>query len=170
MDLKVKRISDLASYPRKSHGEDACFDLYATGFKDGCFVGSWIFDTGIALEIPYGYYGQILTRSSCAKIGLVVLGGVIDSGYRGEIKIIVHAPNIADFVQCEEMEEILKGYVNTSYIDKTTHKTTYLEGHSIAQLVILPVQDITIVACEELSETERGTNGFGSTNKTKLDM
>ena len=67
----------------------------------------------------------------------------------------------------EEMEEILKGYVNTSYIDKTTHETTYLEGHSIAQLVVLPVQDITIVACEELSETERGTNGFGSTNKNK---
>jgi dUTP pyrophosphatase len=170
MDLKVKKITDLASYPRKSHWGDACFDLYATGFKDGCFVGSWIFDTGIAIEIPDGYYGQILTRSSCAKIGLVVLGGVIDSGYRGEIKIIVHALNINDFAKCEEMEEILKGYVNTSYIDKTTHETTYLEGHSIAQLVILPVQDITIVACEELSETERGTNGFGSTNKNKLDM
>ena len=168
MDLRVKKITDLASYPRKWHRGDACFDLYATGFKDGCFVGSWIFDTGIAIEIPYGYYGQILTRSSCAKIGLVVLGGVIDSGYSGEIKIIVHAPNLTDFETCAEIEQILKGYVNTSYIDKTTHETTYIEGFSIAQLVILPVQDINIVTCEELSETERGTNGFGSTNKNKI--
>lgn len=168
MDLKVKKISDLASYPRKWHRGDACFDLYATGFKDGCFMGSWIFDTGIAIEIPYGYYGQILTRSSCAKIGLVVLGGVIDSGYSGEIKIIVHAPNLPNFETCAEIEQILKGYVNTSYIDKTTHETTYIEGFSIAQLVILPVQDINIVTCEELSETERGTNGFGSTNKNKI--
>ena len=159
MDLKVKKISDLASYPRKSHRGDACFNLYATGFKDGSFVGSWILDTGIALEIPYGYYGQILTRSSCAKKGLIVLGGVIDSGYRGEVKVIIYTPVVQTAEDAEEMEKSFEEYTTKQWTD-----IAYMVGKPIAQLAILPVPKFVVVEYQDLSETDRGVGGFGSTD------
>jgi len=155
MELKIKRLKKFAQLPKKSHASDACFDLYATDFQDGLFSGSWIFNTGIAIEIPEGYYGQILTRSSCAKKGLIVLGGVIDSGYRGEVKVIIYTPVVQTAEDAEEMEKSFEEYTTKQWTD-----IAYMVGKPIAQLAILPVPKFEVVESQDLSETDRGVGGL----------
>ncbi len=99
-------------------------------------------ETGLHLEIPGGYVGLVKDRSSVAAAGLRTLAGVIDSAYRGELKILL--VNLA-----EEMRDIRI-------------------GQKIAQLVIVPVYHAPIdfvASQEELSSTERGADGFGSTGE-----
>ena len=97
-----------------------------------------IISTGIALAIPSGYVGLVWDKSGiAAKHGLKTMGGVVDSGYRGEIKIIVH--NLSE-----------EPYLVT-------------KGTKIAQLLIQPVEQRTIVEVDTLDETTRGEGGFGST-------
>lgn len=93
--------------------------------------------TGIRVEIPVGYGGFLMTKSSQAAKGLVVLGGVIDSGYRGEI--IVCLLNASDEMQPIDFKQ------------------------KVCQLVILPVVHASFVTCENLKDSERGEGGFGST-------
>jgi dUTP pyrophosphatase len=98
--------------------------------------------TGIMCEIPSGYYGQVATKSSLARKGLIVLGGVIDSGYRGEIEVVLY---------------------------NTTGKLkTVLQGDKIAQLIIIPIWhgETFQVNQTNLSESERGTKGFGSSGSS----
>lgn len=95
--------------------------------------------TGIAIEIPEGYFGLIRDRSSFGSRGIVVCGGVIDSDYRGEILVCL---------------KMIGG------VDHSIEK-----GDKIAQLIILPVPQYELVECEELSETKRGDGGFGSTGR-----
>ena len=96
--------------------------------------------TGIAAQIPEGYVGLVWDKSGIAiKEGIKTLGGVIDSGYRGEI--LVGMINLGD-----------KDYV-------------FETGHKLAQLLIQKVEHIEVVEVRELSETPRGKGGFGSTGK-----
>jgi dUTP pyrophosphatase len=125
---------------RKTEGA-AGFDLFYDGEEIDFAPGDQkILSTGVSLEIMGGYYGQIAPRSGLAvEYGIVVLGGIIDSDYRGEVKVIL----------------------------KNTGKKLWLvrRGDRIAQLLILPCYqgDLTLVA--SLSETDRGAGGFGSTGK-----
>ena len=136
MDLKVKMLACTAKLPTKAHPSDAAFDLYAD-------IGANIYPnttvkvtTGIAVEIPDGYYAQILGRSGLASQGVHVTGGVIDSGYRGEWQVILHCTN-------------KNGY-------------EFKAGDKIAQFVLHEVPQARIVVVEELSDTARGNKGFGS--------
>jgi dUTP pyrophosphatase len=96
--------------------------------------------TGIAMEIPEGYVGLVWDKSGLShKFGLKVLGGVIDSGYRGEVKV---------------------GIINLS-----TEKYFLEKGHKVAQMLIQKVEKTEIVEVAELTDSERGEGGFGSTGK-----
>lgn len=140
MKVKIKKLHDSAVVPTKAHEQDAGFDLVAISKDDvdEGVCGFIEYDTGIGLEIPEGYVGLIYPRSSISKTGHILANsvGVIDSNYRGSIK--VRFKTIPD---CKEYEI----------------------GDRVAQLIIMPYPSIEFEEVEELSNTDRGNSGFGST-------
>lgn len=147
LKLKVKKLHPDAKLPTKAYESDAAFDLYLCGdnsWQTG--RGVYILRTGIAVEIPEGYYGQIACRSSLGREGYVVLGGVIDSSYRGEVCVMLTR-------------------MNEPASSSTFPSLVFSPGDRIAQLLILPVPQVAVVEVDELSSSERGTGGFGSTGK-----
>lgn len=153
LKLKVAKLNDFATVKMPDPG-DAGLDLSFAGD-----LPIWVepgknisIPTGLAVEIPEGFYGQILGRSSLAKKGLVPLGGVIDSSYRGEIIIVL---------------QNLNRFPTEWFHDSDSFKVE--PGDRVAQLVVLPILDfagggnIDVVDQSELSDTSRGDKGFGST-------
>ena len=142
--LKVKLLHSDAKVPTRANATDAGLDLraYIDGLDKYIPSGSRLtIGTGISIKIPTGYVGRILPRSGlAAKSGIDVLAGVIDSGYTGEIKVVL---------------------LNT---DKT-NGFNIAKNDRIAQLVIQKIELWNPVVVEELDETERGENGFGSSGK-----
>lgn len=140
MKLKVKRLNKGAKIPSYATYDDAGMDLHTTEeilIRPG---DSAIIPTGIATEIPVGYVGLIWDRSGIGiKHNLKVMGGVIDSGYRGEIRI---------------------GMVNLS---KKEYK--FEKGDKVAQMIIQAKENPEIVESDELSDSERGEGTLGSTGK-----
>lgn len=140
--IKVKRLNQDAVIPKYSKTGDAGMDLTATGYR---VLSSSIVEyrTGLAFEIPDGYVGLIFPRSSISNTTLTLANavGVVDSGYRGEVTFRFRG----------------------SPFDKNS--TLYQKGDRIGQLVVLPYPDVFMVETEDLSETERGTGGYGSTGK-----
>lgn len=152
MKLKVKKLYDDAKLPTKAHATDAGFDLYAYNYPEaGPYDiprygdSRWTIikiRTGIAVEIPAGYYGRIAEKSGLAAKGLRVHGGVIDAGYRGEIVVLCSA-----------------------WVRKDYHLEIKL-GEKIAQLIITPIADVhEVEEVTELSESDRGAGAFGSTGE-----
>lgn len=140
MEIRIKKLRDNAVIPAKAHTTDAGFDLTATS-KEKDAYGNIVYGTGIALEIPENHVGLLFPRSSNAKKDLLLTNsvGVIDSGYRGEL--------------------MLK-FKNIGFI-----KSHYNIGDRIGQLIIIPYPEVTFVETDELSETQRGNGGYGSTGK-----
>ena len=143
MQVKIKKTHKNAVIPSYAKDGDAGLDLTAVDFRTD-EQGNYVYDTGIALEIPKGYVGLVFPRSSIADKELLLTNsvGVIDSGYRGSIKAKFKPTN------------------NTK-----TNINIYKIGDRIAQLIILPYPQINFEEVEKLSETERGAKGYGSTNK-----
>lgn len=136
--IPFKKLHPDAVEPTYAKLGDAGMDLTAISH-----VSKGIYDeygTGIALEIPEGYVGLIYPRSSVSGKSQILANsvGVIDSGYRGELKLRFKTLN-------------------------NVH--TYAVGDKIGQLVIMPVPAVTLIETQELSETARGEGGFGSTGK-----
>jgi dUTP pyrophosphatase len=140
MKVKIKKLHPSAVVPSYSKPGDAGLDLTITTINDAPFQVTYGF--GIALEIPDGYVGLVFPRSSIKKTELILSNsvGVIDSGYRGEIMAVFNK---------------LAGSVS--------HK--YYVGDRALQLIIVPYPKIELEEVNELSETERGQGGFGSTGK-----
>lgn len=146
MNIKIKKLSPLAKTPTYATDGSGCFDLYAinplaTLVHEGYPV---TFDTGLAFEIPPGYGMFILSRSGHGfnfDTRLANCVGFIDSDYRGEIMVKL----TTDIERDEAMP------------------LTILPGDRIAQACILPVPRIGFNVVQALSETARGTGGFGST-------
>lgn len=146
MKVNFKKLNKLAVVPKKAHKSDAGFDLTAISMgivqehdEHGASIEEYVeYGTGLSIEIPDGYVGLLFPRSSVSKYGMSLCNsvGVIDSGYRGEVKLRFYAT------------------------DKV-----YLIGDKIGQLVIMPYPEIDFVECNELSKSDRNTGGFGSTNK-----
>jgi len=136
------RLAALGLTPAAPKPGDAGYDLYAL---DAVNLAPWsraLIATGVYLEIPPGYVGLVKDRSSMALAGLHTMGGVIDSGYRGEIRIILLNTNDTDYV--------------------------IRAGHKIAQIIVIPCYTEALTAVESLdalSATERGAGGFGSTGE-----
>lgn len=146
MELKFKKLSDKAVLPIRAHKGDAGLDLSCTSIQTAlneCGQMLLIYHTDLAVEIPEGYVGLLFPRSSIYKKSLIQSNcvGVIDSGYRGEIMAIFRSTT--DVVPA-----------------------IYKEGERFCQLVIVPIPEVEIVEATELSGSDRGDNGFGSTNET----
>jgi|SRR5665213_332517 len=143
MELKVKRLNEQATIPTRANPGDLGFDLFSMDtvvVQAGQTVAA---KTGVACEFPEGWGALIKARSSQGKRGLDVFGGVVDSGYRGEIVVLLH--NSAD--------------------PSSEDTIIYDKGDKIAQLVL--VQVFTGVAKEvyKLEDSVRGEKGFGSSGR-----
>jgi dUTP pyrophosphatase len=159
IQVKFRRISPDATVPTKAHASDSGFDLTAVSEPFVGEDGYLQYHTGIALELPEGYEGQIRPRSSISKYDLVLANGgpgTIDESYRGEI--IVRFKPVDRFAQGPFVSGLFPT-VSTQNIDKLR---VYHKGDRIAQLVIVPVPRVELIEVENLSETARGTGGFGS--------
>ncbi len=143
MELPVARLNDAAVLPTRAHEGDAGLDLYAC---ESAHIGPgerWSVGTGIAVEIPDGHAGLVLPRSGLAKkngISLVNSPGLIDSGYRGEIRVLLLNTDPAELFRVAP-------------------------GDRIAQLVIAPIALAEPVERESLTESARGEGGFGSSGR-----
>jgi len=169
LKTKVKFLHENATF-KKAHSTDSGYDLTACGYE---YKGNglWLINLGVVVEPPNGYYFEIVPRSSFAKKPFVLANelGCIDMSYRGEIMFPVRHriiqwfdDNLEDdeiFVKGEWIKrELLKQLIKTD-IDNT------LLNQRIAQAILRKYYDSEIIAVDELSETERGSGGFGSTGQ-----
>ena len=145
MNINIKKLSEEAVLP--SYATDGSAGLDLTACKMGIQLGedgvpSVVYDTQISIEIPEGYVGLVFMRSSIANksISMTNAVGVIDSDYRGPI--------------------LLKYKLNTN-----TNPSLYKEGDRVGQLVIVEIPRIEFTEVAELSSTDRGDGGYGSTDK-----
>ncbi|MFT4310596.1 MAG: dUTP diphosphatase [Candidatus Woesearchaeota archaeon] len=138
--LNVKKLHPQAIIPEFQRKGDAAVDLHTTQTITIEPQQRMAAPTGIATEFPSGYVALIKDRSGLAlKNGIHTLGGVIDANYRGEIKVILH---------------------NTSH-----EAYTIQVGERIAQMILLQLPHISIQEVDELSDSNRGQLGFGSSGK-----
>lgn len=139
MKIRFKKINPDAVTPKQCTNGAAGFDLTAVSVDEDALTVRC--DTGIAVEIPNGYAGLLFPRSSVYKTGLAMANsvGLIDSDFRGAISAIFY---------------------------KRRHEVNpYKVGDRVAQLVIVPIMNVKFVEADELSETERGAGGYGSTGR-----
>lgn len=137
--VKFKKLAENAVIPTKGTPDSAGFDLTATSRT---FTGGkWVYGTGIAMEIPKGYVGLAFPRSSVSNKNMSLANsvGVIDSDYRGEI--------------------------TAKFRPDADYPVVYNVGERIAQIIIIPYPEVEFEEVEELSDTDRGTGGYGSTGK-----
>ncbi|MCX7972895.1 MAG: dUTP diphosphatase [Candidatus Aminicenantes bacterium] len=139
MTLRVRKLNPLAKLPQYSHSGDAGLDLFASEeilLKPGEIKA---IGTGLQMAIPPGYVGLIWDKSGLSLRGLHRLAGVIDSSYRGEVRVVL---------------------VNLAQEDLIVQP-----GMKIAQLLIQPIEIVEIEEVKELESTSRGEKGFGSTGQ-----
>lgn len=143
MELRVAKLKEGAVVPTRAHEGDAGLDLYAC---EPAHLGPgerWSIGTGVAVEIPDGHSGLVLPRSGLARdhgIALVNSPGLIDSGYRGELRVLLLNTDPAETFRVEP-------------------------GDRIAQLVVTPIAMPEPVEVEDLAESLRGGGGFGSSGR-----
>ena len=142
--VKFKKLNDEAVIPSYAKEGDAGLDLTAVSFEYDATLDAYVYHTGLAMEIPKGYVGLVYPRSSNRKTDAYMTNhvGVIDSGYRGEV--------LVTFKNRDKLSLIMAPYVS---------------GERVAQLIVMAYPMINVVEATELSETERGTDGHGSTGK-----
>lgn len=142
--IKIKKLVKESVIPKYAKNGDGAMDLTATSkwYDDN---GNVCFGTGLAFEIPQGYVGLLFPRSSNAKKDLLLSNsvGVLDSGYRGEVMFK------------------FKPSLNSEY----RIVTDYEIGDRIGQLIIIPYPQIEFEEVYDLSDSERGKGGYGSTGK-----
>ena len=137
-------LDEGATMPTRAHETDAGLDLYSRDDRviwptvNGC--DGAVFDTGVHMEIPHGFFGKVESKSGLnVNNGIVSCGGVIDEGYTGSIAVKLY--NLGT-----------RGYA-------------VRKGDKIAQIIIQPYAAPELELVDKLDETERGDNGFGSTGK-----
>jgi dUTP pyrophosphatase len=143
VELRVSKLVDGATLPTRAHEGDAGLDLYAC---EAAHVGPgerWSVGTGVAVEIPAAHAGLVLPRSGIARdhgISLVNSPGLIDAGYRGELRVLLLNTDPAETFRVET-------------------------GDRIAQLVIAPIALAEPIEAPELADSGRGDGGFGSSGR-----
>lgn len=161
MKVRFKKLTENAVMPVKAHASDAGFDLVATRVEPDEENGAIVYGTGIAVEIPEGHVGLLFPRSSIYKTDLSLTNGVgvIDSGYRGEVMF--------------KFKGAMTFYRKPSWVDRLALRLGYVKrynkmprpyhvGDRIGQLVIMPYPEIEFEKADELSKTDRGASGYGS--------
>ena len=146
MEVKIKKLNKNAVIPSYAKPGDAGLDLTAISYDYKADIDCHVYGTGIAVEIPEGYVGLVYPRSSNRKTDAYMTNhvGIIDSGYRGEIMISFKTRDYKE----GQIPQLFKPYE---------------VGNKIAQLIIVPYPKIEFKVVDELSTTERGENGHGST-------
>lgn len=140
MQINVKKLDNLAKIPHYAHPGDVGLDLHALKAQIIMPGERQLFNLGFALEFPTGFAAIVKDKSSLPKeAGLHCLGGVFDAGYRGEYNVLL--------------------------INLGSKPYSVEPGQKIAQLVIIPVVIAELTEVAALSESARGTGGFGSTGK-----
>jgi dUTP pyrophosphatase len=151
MKVRIQKLNPLAQIPSYAKDGDAGMDVIATSVISDT-PEQITYGLGIALEIPKGFVGLVFPRSSIRKTGLQLSNsvGVIDSGYRGELQATFN-----------------KIFGSEGFYDETKMQTNefYKVGDRVAQIMIIPYPPIEFDEVAELSDTERGEGGFGSTGK-----
>jgi dUTP pyrophosphatase len=138
--IKIKKLSGNATLPSKANDGDAGWDLYASESLVILPSSRMLVGTSVAIVIPSGSVGLIWPRSGLAvKQGIDIFAGVIDAGYRGEIKVCL--------------------------FNSSNEDVKITEGDRIAQLLVQKINHVTFKESETLSETFRGEGGFGSSGK-----
>ena len=140
--MKIKKLNDNAIIPSRGSSSAAGYDLYTTDEVTIAPGETVLVGTGLAMEIPEGYFGAVFARSGLAtKEGLRPANcvGVIDADYRGELKVPLH--------------------------NDSASERHVVAGERIAQLVIMPFLAVVFEEADELTDTARSTGGFGSTGK-----
>lgn len=146
MNVKIKKLHEEAVIPSYAKPGDAGLDLTAVSYDYKEDIDCHVYGTGIAVEIPEGYVGLLFPRSSNRKTESYLTNhvGVVDSGYRGEIMLSFKTRDYKE----GQIQQLFKPYE---------------VGNKIAQLIIIPYPKIEFKVVDELSTTERGTGGHGST-------
>ena len=140
LTINFTKLSPNAIPPTKAHNSenemDAGFDLYC---MEDVTINANVtkIDTGIAFEIPHGWFGMIVDKSGIASKNVETHGGIIDSTFHGSVQVML----------------------------KTDNEYKFLKGQKVAQIVFLPVPRVSLVEVDKLNETARGNGGFGSTGK-----
>jgi dUTP pyrophosphatase len=140
IELAIRRLRADAVIPERAYAGDAGIDLAACERVELAPGARAVVGTGLAVAIPDGYAGFVQPRSGlAARHGLTIVNtpGLVDSGYRGELRIIL---------------------LNTD----ATEAFVVERGMRIAQLVVVPIPEFELLEVEELPESERGVRGFGS--------
>lgn len=138
MQIKTKRLTPDAKLPTYATDGSGCFDIYTT--DEGTLTPVRTFSTGLSFEVPVGYVMLVFSRSGHgfkSDTRLANCVGIIDSDYRGELKIKL----------TNDSGRFMKVYA----------------GDRIAQAMVIPFEQVQFLEVDELSETERGEGGFGST-------
>lgn len=157
MKVKIKRLHKDAVIPSYAKQGDAGMDLTAVSTHyDDC--GNTVYGTGLSFEIPEGFVGLLFPRSSNAKTDLRLTNsvGVLDSGYRGEVMFKFRNDSFGSLASS------LKVGLSSGHIGFSNE---YNPGDRIGQIIILPYPTIEFEEVDELSETVRGSGGYGSSGK-----
>lgn len=188
--LFFKKLNEKAVSPSYSHDDDACLDIYATSFDYDLKRNCYVYHTGLAFSIPKGYEMQIRPRSSIRDVDCYIANspGTIDSGYNGEVLICFkNNYSVIDRLRLQKLIKLVKNLKSlltnndnfefekiTSDIDNISDNeileyalsnAPFEVGNKIAQFKISERPKVVMVETDTLSDTERGSNGFGSTGE-----
>ncbi|AOB43399.1 deoxyuridine 5'-triphosphate nucleotidohydrolase [Acinetobacter phage LZ35] len=164
LNVKIKKLSQDAVIPTYAKHGDAGMDLTATS-KEYDDHGNVVYGTSLAFEIPNGYVGLLFPRSSNTKKDLILGNsvGVLDSGYRGEVFFKFKVSG--DFWNFDNSQE--DAVFETASDEKrgfSVGMDFYSVGDRIGQIIIIPIPQVNFIEVDELSSSDRGVGGFGSTD------
>jgi len=147
--IQVKKLQKKSIIPVRAHNSDAGLDLFTPEGFEIQKQERKLVSTGIAVQIPKGHVGFVKAKSGLASRGIEINAGVIDEGYTGELKVLMVYPE--GFMHDESNKKIVRN-----------GKIMFEAGDKIAQLVVLPVSSAKVIEVNDLDDSNRGSNGFGS--------
>lgn len=154
--VKVKKLYEDSKLPTRAHESDGGMDMYAHSIKLLLKKGIISYGLGVALELPAFHSGYLFPRSGIYNTGLDLSNsvGLVDSGYRGEVTVKFRVTFLG-FVK----------FLLSKIFKKSFEDNIYRIGDRCCQLVVLPYPKVILESVTELSTSDRGSNGFGSTGK-----
>lgn len=172
LSINIKKLNENAVIPTYTKADDMGMDLTAISVEYDEEKDCYVYHTGLSFEVPKGHGMLIFPRSSNRKTNAYMTNhvGILDAGYRGELLVCFknrtdsYMNNIANSLVLS-INSILRrlGLSKSQLVGVNLNHAPYKVGNRIAQIVILPYPQISFTEVKELSETERGTNGHGST-------
>tara|TARA_R110002020_G_scaffold449600_1_gene662927 strand:- start:124 stop:597 length:474 start_codon:yes stop_codon:yes gene_type:complete len=157
MEIKYSKLHPDGKEPFRANESDAGYDLFSTEYVLLEPLQRKLVSTGINVEIPQGFYGRVAPRSGLAcKKGIDVMAGVIDSGYRGEVKVLLINLNLEGHNLKPNAFEAMFG---------SASRTEIKPGDRIAQLIIEKCHAVEWTPMETLEDSQRGEQGFGSSGQ-----